>query len=68
MALKRIVNIVVAVQVLVIAGLVAYHHYVDGKTPTSAAFQAFEEYNDLWEWLLSPVGSAIAKRVPDEAL
>ncbi|MFB6094469.1 MAG: hypothetical protein ABEJ77_05975 [Halanaeroarchaeum sp.] len=55
-----------ALSALAVGGATAYHHYVEGKTPSSAAFQALEEYNGALEALARGIGSvasdAIASR------
>ncbi|AKH97489.1 hypothetical protein [Halanaeroarchaeum sulfurireducens] len=44
MAVKRLARSFVVLSLLVIGALTAYHHYVDGKTPSSAALDAATEY------------------------
>lgn len=44
MGVKRLVKAFVAFTVVAVAASTAYHYYVDGKTPSSAMFQALDEY------------------------
>lgn len=45
MVLKRAIKLALSLSAFAIVALTAYHYYVDEKTPTTSAFQAFEEYN-----------------------
>ena len=46
MAVKRLAKSFVVLSLLVVGALTAYHHYVDGKTPSSAALDALMEYEE----------------------
>ncbi|MFB6081630.1 MAG: hypothetical protein ABEJ67_02295 [Halanaeroarchaeum sp.] len=58
MSLKRLVKTALALSALAVAGLTAYHYYVEEQTATEAAFKALEEYNGALTTMasfLSPV-------------
>lgn len=45
MGVKALIKSFVVLSVLAVGALTAYHHYVDEKTPSSAAFAALDQYN-----------------------
>lgn len=63
MVLKGILKGFVLLSALAVAGLMAYHYSVEEKTPSTAAFQAFEEYNDAMTSVASIVASTLGKAV-----
>lgn len=61
MDVKRVLETFVAVSVFVIGALTAYHHYVEGKTPTAAAFQALEQYNGVMNAVVTAILEAVSR-------
>ncbi|MFB6132401.1 MAG: hypothetical protein ABEJ44_03215 [Halanaeroarchaeum sp.] len=61
MGVKRLVRAFVALTLVVLAGTTAYYHYVEGKTPSSAVFQAMQRYNGAMNAVVTAVLDAVAR-------
>lgn len=57
MDVKDLLEWFVLASVVIVGSRVAYSHYVEGKTPSSAALQALKEYNGALEALVGGIGS-----------
>lgn len=61
MGVKRLIRAFVALTLVAIVGMTAYYHYVEGKTPSSAAFQALEQYNGAMNAVVTALLDAVAR-------
>lgn len=64
MGVKGLIKAFVVLSVLAVGTLTAYHHYVDEMTPSSAAFDALEEYNSVMNKLVTTALDAISQYRP----
>ncbi|MGM0398198.1 MAG: hypothetical protein ACQEQY_04325 [Halobacteriota archaeon] len=53
MGVKRLVKAFVAFTVFAVAASTTYHYYVGDKTPSSAMFQALDEYTSVMNSLVT---------------
>lgn len=67
MGVKGIIKAFVALSAVAIGGLTAYHYYVEEKTPSSAAFQAMEQYNGTLQRVAGAAISVATRRFSNDA-
>ena len=67
MGVKGLIKAFVALRVVAVGGLTAYHYYVEEKTPSSAAFQAMEQYNGTLQAAAGAVIGPVLRTVTSDA-
>ena len=61
MGVKALIKSFVVLSVIAVGALTAYYHYVDEKTPSSAAFAALDEYNAVMNEVISTALDAVSR-------
>jgi len=66
MGVKGLIKAFVALSVVAVGGLTAYHYYVEEKTPSSAAFQAMEQYNGTLQSVAGAVFAPVMRKLTSD--
>ena len=67
MGVKGLIKTFVALSVAAVGGLTAYHYYVEEKTPSSAAFQAMEQYNGTLQAIAGAAIGPVVRQLTSDA-